>query len=144
MTFPVTIEEAVRWGEMDAFQHLNNVYFFRLFENVRIRYFMAANILAPDISLGIGPILAETSCRYRAPVTFPATLKISARTSKVYSSGIIHAYEIRIKETDVLAATGEARTVIYDYRSGQISKITDEMLAALSRLEGRPMVLAER
>lgn len=134
----------MRWGEMDAFQHLNNVYFFRLFENVRIRYFMQAGILAPELARGIGPILAETSCRYRAPVTFPATLSVSARTSKVYDSGIYHAYEIRIKETGTLAATGEARIVVYDYRSAQVSAVTGEMLAALSRLEGRTLVIEDR
>ena len=37
--YPVVIEIPVAWGEMDAFQHLNNIVYFRYFESARIAYF---------------------------------------------------------------------------------------------------------
>ncbi len=37
--YSVIIETPVAWGEMDAFQHVNNIVYFRYFESVRIAYF---------------------------------------------------------------------------------------------------------
>ena len=34
--YSVTIETPVAWGEMDAFQHVNNIVYFRYFESARI------------------------------------------------------------------------------------------------------------
>lgn len=32
--FPVVIDWPVQWGDMDAFQHVNNTVFFRWFESI--------------------------------------------------------------------------------------------------------------
>ena len=37
-SFPVVFEQVVDWGDMDGFAHVNNVVYFRYFENVRIEY----------------------------------------------------------------------------------------------------------
>src|SRR5205807_2006177 len=37
--FPVVVELPVNWGEMDAYRHVNNVVYFRYFENARLEYF---------------------------------------------------------------------------------------------------------
>ena len=34
---PVTAELIMRWGDMDAYGHLNNAVYFRYFEEIRIR-----------------------------------------------------------------------------------------------------------
>ena len=44
--YPYTMEQDLVWGDMDAFQHLNNVAYFRLFESVRIAYFEKLGILS--------------------------------------------------------------------------------------------------
>ena len=36
---PVVIEVPVAWGEMDSFQHVNNIVYLRYFESARIAYF---------------------------------------------------------------------------------------------------------
>ncbi|MCZ6911333.1 MAG: acyl-CoA thioesterase, partial [Proteobacteria bacterium] len=36
--YPVVIELPVVWGEMDAFDHVNNIIYFRYFESARIAY----------------------------------------------------------------------------------------------------------
>ena len=34
--YPVVIEQPLIWGDMDAYQHVNNTVYFRYFEDVRI------------------------------------------------------------------------------------------------------------
>ena len=36
---PVVIDQVVDWGDMDSFGHVNNVVYFRYFENARVEYF---------------------------------------------------------------------------------------------------------
>jgi len=43
--WPISLELPVQWGEMDAFQHVNNVAYLRWFESARIAYFEAAGVL---------------------------------------------------------------------------------------------------
>ena len=42
--YPVIHEQAVAWGDMDAFGHVNNVLYYRYIESARIRYLDALNI----------------------------------------------------------------------------------------------------
>ena len=71
----------MHWGEMDSFSHANNVAYFRWFETGRIEHFRAlmANVTNNDEEVFdkegfisgtvIGPIMASTACRYKAPKT---------------------------------------------------------------------------
>ena len=74
-SFPSVTPIDVAWGDMDAFGHVNNTRYFRYFETARIAYFTVINVLEQRI----GPITASTSCRFRAPVTFPDRLLVGAR-----------------------------------------------------------------
>ncbi|MBU2038447.1 MAG: thioesterase family protein, partial [Gammaproteobacteria bacterium] len=55
--YPVVIEVPVAWGEMDAFQHVNNTQFFRYFESARVQYFDNLKILDYMNNYARGPIL---------------------------------------------------------------------------------------
>ena len=67
--WPVTIELPVQWGDMDAFQHVNNVVYLRWFESARIEYADRMGLSAMMAAHRIGPILAAVKCNYRRPVT---------------------------------------------------------------------------
>jgi len=55
----------VTWGEMDTFQHVNNIVYFRYFESERLAYFYKLDLIDLMTRTGIGPILASTSCRFK-------------------------------------------------------------------------------
>lgn len=72
--YPVSIEIKVKWGEMDAFQHLNNTVYIRYIEDSRIDLFEKLGLSSHLNSQNIVPILASVQCDYLAPVTYPDTL----------------------------------------------------------------------
>ena len=74
--YPVTIEVPVAWGEMDAFQHVNNIVYFRYFESARIAYFDKIGIWEFMEADGVGPILASTRCSFKIPLAFPDTVTV--------------------------------------------------------------------
>src|SRR5436190_7736820 len=77
--FPVVVTQAVVWGEMDAYQHVNNVVYFRYFENARLEYFRRMGWFEYEEQTGIGPILASTQAKFRKALTYPDTIGIGAR-----------------------------------------------------------------
>src|SRR5258708_34114791 len=77
--YPVVVEQAVVWGDMDSYRHVNNVVYFRYFENARLEYFRRLDWFAYEKETGIGPILASTQCRFRRALTYPDTIRIGAR-----------------------------------------------------------------
>jgi acyl-CoA thioester hydrolase len=54
-SFPVVVEIPVIWGDMDSFQHVNNVIYFRYFESARIQYFEAVGLMDIVETIGSRP-----------------------------------------------------------------------------------------
>src|SRR5438445_2756084 len=81
--YPVVVDWAVAWGDMDAFQHVNNVVYFRYFENARLEYFrrLGWGTVRPEI--GVGPIVASIQARFRKALTYPDTIAVGARVSSL-------------------------------------------------------------
>src|SRR5690242_19475240 len=77
--FPVIVTQAVLWGEMDSYQHVNNVAYFRYFENARLEYIRQVGWFEIEKQTGIGPILASTQARFRRALTYPDTIHIGTR-----------------------------------------------------------------
>lgn len=134
--YPIALEIPVAWGEMDAFQHLNNVVYFRYFESARIAYFRAIDMLAVMQTTGIGPILAETSCRYRIPLTFPDTVRVGARVSTLQSKGFIMDYGIASRQHGKIAAEGNGRIVMVNYSGGGKAHLPEAVRSRIQALEG--------
>ena len=64
---------------MDAFQHVNNTVYFKLFESARISYFEKLDFFEFMNKTGIGPILASTQCIYKIPLTYPDYVTVGAK-----------------------------------------------------------------
>ena len=43
--FPVQVKISVAWGDMDAYGHINNIYYLRYFETARIQYFLETGLI---------------------------------------------------------------------------------------------------
>src|SRR5437588_12772379 len=81
--FPVIVRQPVVWGDMDSYRHVNNVVYFRYFENARLEYFRQMGWLEFEKETGIGPILAATSGRFRRALTYPDDIGIAARVTRL-------------------------------------------------------------
>lgn len=79
--FPITI----RWGDMDAYQHVNNTLFFRYLESARFAYF--EEYVLPLIGNRIPMIvLAEMQCKFEAEIVYPADLVVKSKISRLGKS----------------------------------------------------------
>jgi len=116
-TFPVVIQIPVAWGDMDAFEHVNNTVYFRYFESTRIAYFERAGFFELLTETGIGPILAATACKFKAPLTYPDTVSVGTRIVDIEADRFNMLYRVVSHKLERVAAEGEGQIVAYNYRT---------------------------
>jgi len=133
--FPVVLELPVLWGDMDALQHVNNVRFFRYLESARVEYMEQADIFASLRENGIGPILAEASCKFIAPLSYPDTIAVGCRTVSMSDSELVQEYLIVSRGQERAAATGRARIVAYDYTASRRTAFPEAVFQRLRAID---------
>jgi len=135
--FPVVIEQVVAWGEMDSFQHLNNVIYFRYFENARIEYMRRMDWFEYQKQTGIGPILAATQARFRRAVTYPDKLLVATRIIAMGKDRFTMDYRIVSTSQNDVVTFGDGVVVTYHYPEGKKVLVPDELRHRIERIEGR-------
>lgn len=133
--YPVTIAIPVAWNDMDAFQHVNNTIYFRYFESARIVYLERLQVEDFVNNRGIGPILHSVSCRFRIPVTYPDTVHVGVRVTKLGTDRMFMDQCLVSEEHGKIAAQGDAITVTYDYKRGKKAAIPAMVQARILTLE---------
>src|ERR1051325_592438 len=114
-TFPVIVTQAVVWGDMDAYQHVNNVVYFRYFENARLEYVRRLDWFAYQQVTGIGPILAATQARFRRALTYPDTIHIGIRLLEMKEDRFTVEHHIVSEKLNEIATLGQGVIVAYHY-----------------------------
>lgn len=133
--FPVVTQVSVAWGEMDALQHVNNAVYFRYFETARLAYFEKIKLLVNIAQSQIGPVLGETSCRYKIPVTYPDTLQIGAKVIDLQDDRFTMEYQIVSQKTGKVTTMGKATCVMFDFKNNVKAKIPQQVKQAILELE---------
>jgi acyl-CoA thioester hydrolase len=133
--FPVVVEQAVVWGDMDSFRHVNNVVYFRYFENGRLEYFRRLDWDGIQEATGVGPILHSTQARFRLPLTYPDTIRIGARARELAADRFTIEHRIWSERLAAVATEGTGTVVAFDYIRSQKAPIPDELRRRIEALE---------
>jgi acyl-CoA thioester hydrolase len=134
-TYPVVIEIAVAWGEMDSLRHVNNIVYFRYFESARMAYFNKLDIWSYMNETGVGPILASTQCKFRIPLTYPDTVSVGTKISEIADDRFLMKYLVVSHGHQRVAAEGEGLIVSYNYRELRKAPLPDEIKGRIEVLE---------
>jgi len=135
--FPVVVTVNVAWGDMDAYQHVNNTRLFRYMEDARMTYFERTGVAdLSGLPQGIGPILAQTACRFRAPLKYPDEVQVGARVVGVGQHSFKMEYRVVSVAMHKIVATGSAVVVAFDYVEEKKALLPDTWRRALSSVEG--------
>lgn len=134
--YSVVLEASVAWGEMDAFQHVNNIVYFRYFESARIAYLEKIGYLEFMEKTGQGPILASTQCKFKIPLAYPDKVTICARTSKIETDRFVMDYCVVSHKHKKVAAEGQGLIVSFDYKAAKKTPIPAEIRQRILDLQG--------
>lgn len=136
-----TVEVAVRWSDMDAYGHVNNVQYLRYLEEARVyafhQWFGQERSLLEE-----GVLVARSEIDYLAPMTFtyePAlvTLWCSAISGATFDI----SYVVGQRGSDVTFAQAESTLVTYDLTAQRPRRIADHERAAIESVVGEPLLL---
>ena len=126
MPTPFVHRERVRFGDLDAMRHLNNVVYLRYFETARIAFIRS---LLPDHAPadpegeGFGLIFAECHIDYLSPVHFDEELDVECVAGDVRRSSFRVRFTMRVGER--VCASGYGVLVGYDYAGGRAAPLPD-------------------
>ena len=127
-----SIVQRVRFGDLDAMQHMNNVEFLRFFETARIDYIAT---LAPDHTptsrTAFGFIFAECHIAYRSPAFFGDDIRTYIWADELGRSSLKLGFEMRVESDRRVVADGWGTLVGYDYEAGRSQPIPDELRARI-------------
>ena len=135
--FPVVIELDVGWSDMDSFDHVSNLVYFRYFQDARVQYIERTGWLALKRDLGLGPILKSTGATYRKPLAFPDRVWVGVRAADVQSDRVTFEHALVSRAWDAVACAGTAVVVSYDYRNACKCPLPDVVRKAIEELEAQ-------
>lgn len=127
---------AVRWGDMDALGHVNNVKFFTYDEQARLQYFEAIAAIQPGFWQTSGIILAKIGCDFLQQLRYPARLDIGLRISRLGRSSL--DTEAAMFEGERLVAVTRGTLVWFDYSQQKPVPIPEAVRDLIRRREVVP------
>lgn len=117
---------AVRWGDMDAFNHVNNTVYFRFMEQCRMEWFEKIGISVPNLeNIDIVPNLVGADCRFIRAITYPATARVTIAIGEVGSKVVQTLHEIWVD--DVLHAVGDCKLIWMSRATNRSVPLPDEV-----------------
>ena len=135
--YQVVFEHEVRFRDLDAMRHVNNVAFVALMEDARMEYWKALTRVQ-DLK-GINFILAEVSCRYLSPAYLGETIRIGIRASNISTKSFQFEYRMEDKASGRLITEGSSVQVMYDYKQKKTMPLEQKMRDAVAALEQREL-----
>jgi acyl-CoA thioester hydrolase len=129
--FPFACPVEVRYGDIDAMNHVNNAVYVSYLELARVRIWrerFGFTGSARDIPI----ILARVAVDYRSPIGLNDTVEVGLGVSRVGRTSFTFAY--RIEASRRIAAEAETVQVHFDYAAGKPTPIPAELRAQLAAL----------
>ena len=114
----------IRWGDMDAMNHVNNTLYFRYLETCRIDWMHSIGCL-PDPQ-GEGPVIVNAFCNFYKQLEYPGDVVVKmyvsdpARTT-FESWGTME----RADQPGVIYAAGGATTIWVDFPKQKSCELPD-------------------
>lgn len=134
----------MRWSDMDAYGHVNNVQYLRFFEDARIEAFGAHRPGAADGSmLDTGILVARHEIEYLKPLSWrPEPVHIDLWITTLKGATIEVGYEVYDQPADgarIRYAVAESTLVIYDLVAERPKRLAEADIARLDGLRGEPV-----
>ncbi len=156
---PYAAQVALRWSDMDAYAHINNVQFLRLLEDARVigfRDWFGGQGAGQRTLLDEGVLVSRHEIEYRKPLGFrPEPVEIQMWVSRVGGAGFDVAYIV----TDpagmagegggdggggIVYAVAETELALYDFTSATPRRMRDHERESVRGLLGGPAPFRRR
>lgn len=127
----------LRWSDMDAFGHVNNVVFLRYLEEARIDFMFTQAAAAGAGEFAGGSVVARHEIDYKRPLVHrPEPVTIETWVTKIGGASLTVSYEIKDTAedgTETVYVRASTVVVPYDLAAGRPRRISPVEREFLSR-----------
>jgi acyl-CoA thioester hydrolase len=121
----------IRWGDMDAMGHVNNVSYFRYLETCRIDWFRSVGIMANPS--GQGPVIINAFCNFYQEFTYPGQVLMKMYTSDAARTTFETWMTLEnADQPGVVMAEGGATTIWVDFAQKKAATLPDAIRQLVS------------
>lgn len=120
---------AVRWGDMDAFNHVNNAEYLRYLEEARVQWI--AGISGISLTDRIAPVLVASNVNYRKPIKWPSEIVVELSVEKLGNSSLTMGHRmLAAEDSTVIYSDGSVVMVWIDTQTGKSVPLPEAVRAA--------------
>jgi acyl-CoA thioester hydrolase len=134
----------LRWSDMDAYGHVNNVMFLRLLEEARVAAFTEGVSAGRDLA-STGLLVSRSEIEYLEPLLYkPAPIAIDLWTTRIGAADFDMSYEV-LDRTEDGSGTGrvyaraETNLVAFDLEKLRPRRISPQERARLEEWNDTPI-----
>jgi acyl-CoA thioester hydrolase len=121
----------IRWGDMDAMNHVNNTTYFRYLETIRIEWMRSIGC-QPDPS-GEGPVIVNAFCNFYKQLEYPGDVRMKMYVSDPGRSTFESWGTMeRTDNPGVVYAAGGATTIWVNFPAQKSAPLPQWMLPHLT------------
>ena len=124
----------VRWGDLDAYGHVNNTSYFLYVQEARFDF-----LYQYGIPVGLNdtfPVLASTSCKFLLPIFYPEKLLINTFITELSGKKFVLEHNIHSAgNTDILYAKINALNVWYDFKRKKSVLVPDYVVKLVNQIK---------
>ncbi len=120
---------------MDALGHVNNIMYFRYFEQTRLAWFESMGQM-PLASGETGTVIVDNHAEYLQPVVYPANLIVSLSAHSPGRSSFVSTYTI-VNE-GIITTRGSAKVVWIDSRLQKSVPLPENIRSLVASCEISP------
>lgn len=117
----------IRWGDMDAYGHVNNTVYFRYMEQARVEWIEEMQVLVRPG--GEGPVIINAACTFLKPMNYPGVVEVRTYVGAVGRSSCQTYVDMLID--DEVYAEGAAKVVWMDTQTGKSVPLPEHVRAVL-------------
>lgn len=120
------------WSELDMFQHINNVSYFKFTQANRLNVLENTGLIKSFADTGIGPTLAHTECDFKKELNYPGNVIIKSWITEIKNTSFLIKHQL-YNDQDELCAEALDVIVVYDYKKGIKQPLPVEIEQRLKR-----------
>lgn len=135
-TYNLYVPIHVRYSDLDAQGHVNNMRFLTYLEEARVRYLLELGLWDGVSFLDLGLIVADVHISYLAPIFLGEPIRVGIRATRLGNKSLTFEYQIEDEKTGQVVARCETVMVTYDYHTNSSIPIPATWREKISAFEG--------
>jgi len=128
-----TLAIPTRWGDNDAYGHVNNAVYYAYFDTVVNTFLIREGVLDIEKGAVIG-LVVETGCQFFAPLVYPETVTAALRVASIGRSSVRYEIGLFGEAQEVAAAQGHFVHVYVDRETRRPASLPEPLRRVLESI----------